>query len=123
MQVSIGHGFFQQSNFIQVSLKKTKNMNQNKDLPIDPPGTILLEEFIKPMGLTQKAVAQATGIPYVRFNELINGKRRITAEYSLRLGRYFGQHESFWLNLQTDTDLRQAKAHKVCTHSTPSRAS
>jgi antitoxin HigA-1 len=75
-------------------------------LPIDPPGTILLEEYIAPMGLTQKAVAEATGIPYVRFNEIIKGKRRITAEYSLRLGRYFGQSEGFWLNLQTDTDLR-----------------
>ena len=81
-------------------------------LPIDPPGTILLEEYIAPMGLTQKSVAEATGIPYVRFNEIIKGKRRITAEYSLRLGRYFGQSESFWLNLQADTDLRLAKKQK-----------
>lgn len=82
------------------------------DLPIDPPGTILLEEYIAPMGMTQKAVAEATGIPYVRFNEIIKGKRRITAEYSLRLGRFFGQSEGFWLNLQTDTDLRRVKARK-----------
>jgi addiction module HigA family antidote len=81
-------------------------------LPIAPPGTILLEEYITPMGLTQKAVAEATGIPYVRFNEMIKGKRRITAEYSLRLGRYFGQSESFWLHLQADTDLRTAKMRK-----------
>lgn len=85
------------------------------NLPIDPPGTILLEEYIAPMGLTQKAVAEATGIPYVRLNEIIKGKRRITAEYSLRLGRYFGQKESFWLNMQTDTDLRIVRQLKGAT--------
>ena len=87
-------------------------MTQSAQLPIDPPGTILLEEYLEPLGLTQKEVSAATGIPYVRFNEMINGKRRITAEYSIRLGRYFGQHESFWHQLQADTDLRRTKAEK-----------
>lgn len=81
-------------------------------LPIDPPGTILLEEYLEPMGLTQKEVAAATGIPYIRFNEIIHGKRRISAEYSMRLGRYFGQHDSFWQHLQADTDLRRIQAQK-----------
>ena len=88
-------------------------MNHRKaKLPIDPPGTLLLEEYLEPMGLTQKQVATATGIPYVRFNEIINGRRRISAEYSIRLGRYFGQHESFWHQLQSDTDLRRTQAAK-----------
>ena len=87
-------------------------MTHIKTLPIDPPGTILLEEYLEPMGLTQKEVAIATGIPYVRFNEIIKGKRRISAEYSLRLGRYFGQHESFWQHLQADTELRRIQAEK-----------
>lgn len=87
-------------------------MSHTTHLPIDPPGTLLLEEYIKPMGLTQKQVATATGIPYVRFNEIIQGKRRINAEYSIRLGRYFGQHPSFWLQLQADTDLRHTQIEK-----------
>ena len=81
-------------------------MSTHTHLPIDPPGRILLEEYLEPMNLTQKAVSTATGIPYVRLNEIIHGKRRISAEYSVRLGQYFGQSENFWLNLQTDTDLR-----------------
>jgi len=87
-------------------------MTHKTHLPIDPPGTILLEEYLEPMGLTQKEVAEATGIAYVRFNEIVRGKRRINAEYSIRLGRYFGQHESFWQQMQADTDLRRTQAEK-----------
>lgn len=77
-----------------------------KHIPIDPPGRILLEEFIEPSELTQKAVAEACGIPYVRFNELIQGKRRMTAEYAIRLGVYFRTSPELWLRLQADYDLR-----------------
>jgi addiction module HigA family antidote len=77
-------------------------------IPLDPPGTILLQEFIEPMGLTQKACAEGAGIPYVRFNELIHGKRRITGEYALRLGYFFSMEAQFWINLQADYDLRKA---------------
>ncbi len=82
---------------------KTQNL-----IPLDPPGTILLQEFIEPMELTQKACAEGAGIPYVRFNELIHGKRRITGEYALRLGYFFSMEAQFWINLQADYDLRKA---------------
>jgi len=81
-------------------------------LPLDPPGTILREEYLEPMELSQKEVARATGIPYTRFNEIIRGERRISAEYSLRLGRYFGQHPQFWIGLQIDTDVRRAERER-----------
>ena len=82
---------------------------KTKDLiPLDPPGTILLQEFIEPMGLTQKACAASAGIPSVRFNELIHGKRRITGDYALRLGYFFQIEAQFWINLQADYDLRKA---------------
>jgi len=84
-------------------------MNTETHIPIDPPGSILLEEFITPMGLTQKAVAGGAGIPYVRFNELIHGKRRITGEYALRLGHFFQMEPQFWINLQAEYDLRVAR--------------
>ncbi len=77
-------------------------------IPLDPPGTILLQEFIEPMGLTQKACAEGACIPYVRFNELVHGKRRITGEYALRLGYFFQMEAQFWINLQADYDLRKA---------------
>jgi len=83
-------------------------MNSKNLIPLDPPGKILLDEFIEPMKLTQKACAEGTGIPYVRFNELIHGKRRITGEYALRLGYFFQMEAQFWINLQADYDLRKA---------------
>lgn len=83
-------------------------MKNDSRLPLDPPGTLLLQEFIEPMGLTQKAVAEGAGIPYVRFNELIHGKRRISGEYALRLGYFFQMESQFWINLQADYDLRKA---------------
>lgn len=75
-------------------------------IPIDPPGRILLEEFIEPSGLTQKAVAEATGINVVRLNELIQGKRRLSAEMAIRLGEYFRTSPELWIRLQSDYDLR-----------------
>ncbi|MGJ8641679.1 MAG: HigA family addiction module antitoxin [Opitutaceae bacterium] len=84
-------------------------MKIETQIPLDPPGTLLLQEFIEPMGLSQKAVAQGAGIPYVRFNELIHGKRRITGEYALRLGYFFQMEAQFWINLQADYDLRKAR--------------
>ena len=73
------------------------------------PGKILLEDYMKPMGLTQNALARALGVPPRRVNEIIHGKRAITLDTSLRLGRYFGQSPRFWLNVQTECDLRDAK--------------
>ena len=73
------------------------------------PGEILLEDYMKPMGLTQNALARALGVPPRRVNEIIHGKRVVTLDTSLRLGRYFGQSARFWLNVQTECDLRNAK--------------
>ena len=73
------------------------------------PGEILLEEYMKPMGLTQNALARALSVPPRRVNEIIHGKRAITLDTSLRLGRYFGQSERFWLNVQTECDLRNKR--------------
>ena len=73
------------------------------------PGEILLEDYMKPMGLTQNALARALGVPPRRVNEIIHGKRVITLDTSLRLGRYFGQSPQFGLNIQTECDLCNAK--------------
>src|SRR4029434_1551924 len=73
------------------------------------PGEILLEDYMKPMGLTQNALARALGVPPRRVNEIVRGKRAITFDTSLRLGRFFGQSGRFWLNVQTECDLRNAK--------------
>ncbi len=74
---------------------------------IDPihPGEILLEEFLEPMGLTQYRLAKDVNVPARRINEIVHGKRAITADTALRLSRFFGTSESFWMNLQTRYDL------------------
>ena len=69
------------------------------------PGEVLLEEFLKPMNLSQNRVALAMGVPPRRINEIVLGKRGITADTALRLGRYFGMSPQFWLGLQMDYDL------------------
>ena len=73
------------------------------------PGEILLEEFLIPMGLTQRQVAGAIGVSYQRVNELVNGKRGITPSTALRLGKYFEIAPDFWLNLQLRWDLYHAQ--------------
>lgn len=77
------------------------------------PGEVLLEEFIKPLGLTQKAVANGLGIPESRLSELVNGKLRISAEYALRLSLYFGMDEQTWLNLQNNYDMQVLEETKA----------
>ena len=69
------------------------------------PGEMLSEEFLKPMGLTQRALADAIHVPYQRINEITNGKRGITPATALRLAKYFGTSADFWLNLQLRWDL------------------
>jgi len=69
------------------------------------PGEVLLEELLKPMGLGQNRVAVDIGVPARRINEIVLGKRRITADTALRLARYFGTSPQFWLGLQMDYDL------------------
>src|ERR1700704_5454816 len=74
-------------------------------IPPIHPGEILLEEFLVPLGITQYRLARDTGVPPRRINEIVRGSRAISANTALRLGRYFGTSERFWLNLQTHYDL------------------
>jgi len=69
------------------------------------PGEMLLEEFLKPMGLTQRQLANAIHVPYQRVNEIINGRRGITPGTALRLAKFFGMSPDFWMNLQLRWDL------------------
>lgn len=78
-------------------------------LPPVHPGEILLLEFLEPMELSQYALAKAIGVPPRRINEIVLGKRAISADTALRLGRYFGMEPQFWLNLQSRYDLDVAK--------------
>lgn len=69
------------------------------------PGEILLEEYLAPLGITQHRLAVAIGVPPRRINEIVHGKRRISADTALRLARYFATSERFWMNLQGRYDL------------------
>ena len=73
------------------------------------PGEMLIEEFLTPMGLTQRELADGIHVPYQRVNEIVNGRRGITPSTALRLAKYFGHSEGFWMNLQLRWDLYQAK--------------
>jgi addiction module HigA family antidote len=79
-------------------------MTEKELAPIHP-GEVLLEEFLKPMELSQNRLAIDIGVPARRINEIVLGKRRISADTALRLGRYFGMSPQFWLGLQMDYDL------------------
>lgn len=78
-------------------------------LPNPHAGEILLREFLEPMGLSQSALARAVGVPPRRINEIVLGKRAVTADTDLRLARYFGISEGFFLGLQAEFDLLEAK--------------
>jgi addiction module HigA family antidote len=79
-----------------------------KIAPIEP-GEVLLEEFLEPLGVTQHRLAVSIRVPPRRINEIVHGKRRISADTALRLGRFFGTTDRFWLNLQTRFDLEVEK--------------
>jgi addiction module HigA family antidote len=84
-------------------------MKQKDLLPMIHPGEILLEEFIRPMGLTLASVSRATGIPASRLTEITKCRRGISAETALRLARFFGTSAAFWVGLQADHDLEAAE--------------
>ena len=77
--------------------------------PPTHPGEMLLEEFLTPMGLTQRELAAAIHVPYQRINEIINGRRGMTPSTALRLAKFFGMSASFWMNLQLRWDLYQTQ--------------
>ena len=78
---------------------------------IDPihPGEILMEDFLKGFGITQNKLAVSIGVPPRRINEIVHGKRGITADTAIRLARYFGTSEEFWMNLQSHYELRMER--------------
>ncbi|KGA92709.1 HigA family addiction module antitoxin [Leptospirillum ferriphilum] len=80
-----------------------------RDYPPIHPGEILLEEFLKPMNLSQYRLAKEIHVPPRRINEIVKGKRTITADTALRLSRFFGTSEGFWLGLQSDFELEKTR--------------
>ena len=81
-------------------MKKLRNIH---------PGEVLLDEFLVPMNISQNALARAAGVPPRRINEIVLGKRGISADTAVRLARVFGTSERFWLGLQVDYDLEEAR--------------
>lgn len=73
--------------------------------PPTHPGEMLLEEFLTPMGLTQRQLADAIHVPYQRINDIVNGRRGVTPSTALRLGKFFGTSADFWMNLQLRWDM------------------
>ncbi len=73
------------------------------------PGEMLMEDFLEPLGISQYRLARAIGVPARRINEIVHGSRRISADTALRLSRYFGMSDGFWLNLQGHYDLEMEK--------------
>ena len=80
-----------------------------RKLPNIHPGEVLMEEFLKPMSISQNRIAREIGVPPRRINEIVHGKRAITADTSIRLAKYFGTSEQFWMGLQADYDLEEAR--------------
>ena len=80
-----------------------------KRLPNVHPGEVLLEEFLKPLGISQNRLARAMVVPPRRINEIVHGKRAVTADTAIRLARTLGTSEQFWMGLQADYDLEEAR--------------
>ena len=84
-------------------------MARKKKLPPITPGEVLLEEFLRPLGVSQNKLGRDIGVPITRINEIVNGKRAITPDTALRLAGYFGTSLEVWLNLQQQFDLESAR--------------
>lgn len=82
---------------------------EEKTMPPIHPGEVLMKEFLEPMGITQYRLAKDISVPARRINEIVHGKRAITADTALRLSKYFGTSERFWINLQTRYDMELQK--------------
>lgn len=80
-----------------------------KRLPNIHPGEVLLEEFLKPLAISQNRLARAMGVSPRRINEIVHGNRAISADTAIRLSRALGTSEQFWMGLQTDYDLEEAR--------------
>jgi len=93
-----------------------------KKLPNIHPGEVLLEEFLKPFNISAYRLAKELSLPQTRISEIINGRRRITADTALRLSQYFGTSPKFWLGLQDDYDIEEEKITKTVILQTIKRA-
>ena len=91
------------------TITRNRRVHGAAKLPPVHPGEVLLEEFLKPLALSQYRVAKETSVPPRRINEIVHGNRSVTADTALRLARYFGTSERFWLNLQARYDLELEK--------------
>ncbi len=80
-----------------------------KKLPNIHPGEVLLEEFLKPLDISQNKLARAMGVPPRRINEIVHGKRAVSADTAIRLARALGTSEQFWMGMQADYDLEEAR--------------
>ena len=89
-----------------------KRNSKTARLPNVHPGEVLLEDFLKPLGLSQYRLAKALEIPESRISELVNGTRSVTADTALRLARYFGMSHELWLNLQDRYDVEETQRTK-----------
>jgi addiction module HigA family antidote len=87
----------------------SKSLTTTELIANPTPGDMLLADFIEPLGLSQNGLARAIGVPPRRINEIVLGKRSITADTDLRLGRYFGMSEGFWLGVQADYELMERR--------------
>jgi addiction module HigA family antidote len=85
-------------------------MEQEERLPPVHPGEVLLEDFMKPLGLSQYRLAQDLNVPAIRISQIVHGKRAVTADTALRLARYFGTSANVWMRLQARYDLEVAEA-------------
>jgi addiction module HigA family antidote len=92
-----------------LTITKEEAVMTDTVMPPVHPGEILLEEFLGPLGVSQYQLAKAVGVPARRINEIVHGQRRISADTALRLSRYFGTSERFWMNLQARYDLEVEK--------------
>ena len=86
-----------------------KSSTTTDQIPNPTPGEMLLLDFIKPMGLSQTGLAKAIGVPPRRINEIVLGKRAVTADTDLRLARYFGLSDGFWMGVQADYELMERR--------------
>jgi len=86
-----------------------ENFMTKRDLPPVHPGEILLEDFLKPLGISRYRLAKSIGVPQRRIDEICAGKRAVTADTALRLARYFGSDAQSWMNLQAGYDLETAE--------------
>ncbi|MDN5917495.1 MAG: HigA family addiction module antitoxin [Pseudonocardia sp.] len=90
-------------------MSNSSTITENDLLEPIHPGEILMEDFIEGFGITQNKLAVSIGVPPRRINEIVHGKRGITADTAIRLARYFGTSEEFWMNLQSHYELRSER--------------